>query len=79
MNQRKLQSRLFLLLVAVLLFTASPAAMAYLDPSTGSMVVSAIVGILASIALALKTYWYKIKGLFKREEKNETAGQDGSG
>lgn len=79
MNQRKLQSRPVLLLVAVLLFTASPAAMAYLDPSTGSMVVSAIVGILASIALALKTYWYKIKGLFKREEKNETAGQDGSG
>ena len=79
MNQRKLQSRPVLLLLAVLLFTASPAAMAYLDPSTGSMVVSAIVGILASIALALKTYWYKIKGLFKREEKNETAGQDGSG
>lgn len=79
MNQRKLQSRPVLLLVAVLLFTASPAAMAYLDPSTGSMVVSAIVGIFASIALALKTYWYKIKGLFKREEKNESAGQDGSG
>lgn len=79
MNQRKLQARLVPLLVAVLSLTASPVALAYLDPSTGSMVVSAIVGIFASIALALKTYWYKIKGLFKREEKEETAGQDGSG
>lgn len=43
-----------------------PSAFAYLDPSTGSMVVSAIVGIFASIALAVKTYWYKIKGFFKR-------------
>jgi hypothetical protein len=46
-------------------------AFAYLDPSTGSMVVSAIVGIFASIALAVKTYWYKIKGFFKRGSKQD--------
>ena len=79
MKQQKFHSRPVLFLVAVLTLSASPAALAYLDPSTGSMVVSAIVGIFASIALALKTYWYKIKGLFKREEKEETSGQDGSG
>lgn len=45
---------------------ASPSAFAYLDPSTGSMVISAIVGIFASIALAMKTYWYKIKKFFRR-------------
>jgi len=49
------------------------AAFAYLDPSTGSMVVSAIVGILASIALAVKTYWYKIKAFFRRGHKGEVA------
>jgi len=58
-----------LLVLSMLLI--SPAAFAYLDPSTGSMVVSAIVGIFASIALAMKTYWYKIKRLLKRNSKPE--------
>jgi len=78
MNKQKLPSKPSLLLFAAVLLAVSPSAMAYLDPSTGSMVVSAIVGIFASIALALKTYWYKIKGLFRREEKEETVEQDGS-
>ena len=49
---------------------------AYLDPSTGSMVVSAIVGIFASIALAVKTYWYKIKGFFRRDRKAESGTRE---
>ncbi len=52
----------------------SPSAFAYLDPGTGSMVISAIVGIFATAYLALKTYWYKLTGLFKRGKKSE-AGQ----
>lgn len=55
--------------LACLALLAPTAAFAYLDPSTGSMVVSAIVGIFASIALAVKTYWYKIKGFFRRGGK----------
>ena len=63
--------------VAVLLLMLPPPAFAYLDPSTGSMVVSAIVGIFASIALAVKTYWYKIKGWFRRDKsKQDTAPRD---
>ena len=61
---------------AIFLMLASPAALAYLDPSTGSMVVSAIVGIFASIALAVKTYWYKIKGFFKRNGKQDSTSRD---
>jgi len=64
-----LKSMQILLVLSMLLI--SPAAFAYLDPSTGSMVVSAIVGIFASIALAMKTYWYKIKRLLKRNSKPE--------
>ena len=60
--------------IAVLLLLSPVPAFAYLDPSTGSMVVSAIVGIFASIALAVKTYWYKIKGLFRRNRKQEGSG-----
>ena len=43
----------------------APSAFAYLDPSTGSMILSAILGILATVGLALKTYWYKFKSLFR--------------
>ena len=62
--------------VAIGLLFFSPAVFAYLDPSTGSMVVSAIVGIFASIALAVKTYWYKIKGWFRRGSKQETTPEE---
>jgi hypothetical protein len=66
------RGRLALIAVALFLLAVTPPAFAYLDPSTGSMVVSAIVGIFASIALAVKTYWYKIKALFRRGRSAET-------
>ncbi len=71
-------ARMAVVLTALLL--ASPAAFAYLDPSTGSMIVSAIIGIFASVALAVKTYWYKLKGLFRRKNDSTSgAAGDGSG
>jgi hypothetical protein len=39
-------------------------AFAYLDPSTGGMIISAILGLFATIGLAMKTYWYKLKNFF---------------
>ena len=69
-------TELLLAVIALSLLTVSPAAFAYLDPSTGSMVVSAIVGIFASIALALKTYWYKIKSFFRRDNKQDFTTRD---
>jgi len=68
----------FICVFTLVLLLESSSAFAYLDPSTGSMVVSAIVGIIASIALALKTYWYKVKGLFNRDNKQDTSLQDSS-
>ena len=72
------RSKLTLAGLAAVLLCASPSAFAYLDPSTGSMVVSAIVGIFASIALAVKTYWYKIKGFFKKGGKGDTSSRESS-
>jgi O-antigen/teichoic acid export membrane protein len=69
-------SRPVVAMFGLCLLCVSPVAFAYLDPSTGSMVVSAIVGIFASIALAVKTYWYKIKGFFKRDIKQESASEE---
>jgi len=57
-------SRSVLVASAIALCGFSPSVFAYLDPSTGSMILSAIVGIFATLGLALKTYWYKLKSLF---------------
>jgi len=65
-KHRRFQPRLILLVtIALLLMPVS--AMAYLDPTTGSMLISAIVGLFASLVLAIKTYWYRIKSFFKRK------------
>ncbi len=42
---------------------------AYLDPSTGSMLISAVIGMFATVGLVLKTYWYKIQSFFKKTPK----------
>ncbi len=53
--------------VLVTLLLNPVSALAYLDPTTGSMLISAIVGLFASLVLAIKTYWYRIKSFFKRK------------
>jgi O-antigen/teichoic acid export membrane protein len=74
--KRSISKRAIILSTVLLMsLLASPGAFAYLDPSTGSMVVSAIVGIFASIALALKTYWYRIKAIFRRGGKKDSSSQ----
>ena len=73
-SQRIQLRRLVVVMIALLLAPLS--AQAYLDPTTGSMLISAIVGLFASLVLAIKTYWYRIKATFKRtptESEDETA------
>jgi len=55
--------RVALVLPAVLL-VASPAH-AYLDPGTGSMIRSALIGLAAAVALAVKMFWYRLVGWFR--------------
>jgi hypothetical protein len=69
---RQFQSRL-VSLVFVFLMMMPVSALAYLDPTTGSMLISAIVGLFASLALAIKTYWYRIKAIFKRKPAGSDA------
>jgi amino acid permease len=75
MKESKNPDVIILFSLALMLLLVSPGAFAYLDPSTGSMVVSAIVGIIASIALALKTYWYRIKAFLRRDGKKDSSSQ----
>ena len=53
-----------LVVFVVLLLTPSPAH-AYLDPGTGSMIISALIGLAAAVGLALKMFWYRIVGWFR--------------
>lgn len=57
----------------------APDAHAYLDPSTGSMILSAIVGLFATLGLAVKTYWYKLKNLVRRRRPANPAAGQGTG
>ncbi len=68
MNKTSARSLAPILLVSLAM--VAPEAWAYLDPSTGSMILSAIVGVFATAALAIKTFWYKLKGLFRRDAGN---------
>ena len=59
MNSRTHHSRLLWLALALLAISPRPAH-AYLDPSTGSMVLSTLVAIGATLALGVRTYWHRL-------------------
>ena len=64
--------------MAVSLYMIATPAFAYLDPSTGSMIISAVVGLFATAALAVKTYWYKLKSFFRSDNPESPAATDES-
>ena len=46
-------------------------AYAYIDPGTGSMLLTALVASLAAIGTTTSIYWSKIKSFFSKKEKND--------
>jgi len=62
-------------LLALALGFSSPA-FAYLDPGSGSAIISAIIGAFVAAGLVVKTYWYKFRSLFSR--KKDMAPEDAS-
>ena len=62
-----------IIIVTLLVFGIATPAHAYLDPGTGSMLLSLIVGVVASAWFAFKGFFYKIKNMFKKdgEKKNQ--------
>lgn len=65
-----------LLIIGLLIFPSD--ASAYIDPGAGSSLMSVIIGLFVAIAIAVKTYWYKLKGIFlgKPKQQNEESNQD---
>jgi hypothetical protein len=65
-------------LFAACLAAASPAE-AYLDPGTGSMLLSAVIGVAAAVGLAVKMFWYRLIGLIRGKPRDPRPGVvDGS-
>ncbi len=56
---------LVLIVLGVMLLPTQ--AMAYIDPASGSAIMSAIIGFLVATGIVIKGYWYKIKSLFTRQ------------
>jgi uncharacterized membrane protein len=69
MNNNKLLTLCF-----VYLLCSISKAHAYLDPGTGSIILQAILGLLAAGAATISLYWEKFKSIinkiFKRDAKN---------
>ena len=59
--------------LAAFLAVASPAE-AYLDPGTGSMLLSAIIGVAAAVGLAVKMFWYRLVGLIRGKPRGARSG-----
>jgi len=58
---------------AACLAIASPAE-AYLDPGTGSMLLSAVIGVAAAVGLAVKMFWYRLVGLVRGKPRGSRPG-----
>jgi hypothetical protein len=47
--------------------------LAYLDAGSGSLIVQAVVAGFAGIAVAVKLYWRRLTGRFRRQPANADA------
>jgi len=80
MSEKKGITSRFLLLAQTLLITnlfLPSIAFAYVDPGSGSVIVTTILGLIAAIGYTFRKYFYKMKRLIsgKKTEKNQE-GQD---
>ena len=56
----------------ILLLTTGQQAHAYIDPGSGSLVMTAIIGFIAAIGYTFRKYFYKLKNLFKKKNTAES-------
>ena len=43
----------------------------YIDPGSGSIVIQLIIGALVGVGITMKIYWYKLKNLVSKFNKND--------
>jgi hypothetical protein len=54
------------------------AILAYLDPGSGSVILQALLGGLAAVAVTFKLWWKRLTGLFRRREKESASTETSS-
>ena len=67
----------YLYFVMILLLIPVVSVFAYLDPGTGSMIVSAIIGALAAVAYIFKGWFFKIAKMFRKKDIEENSEDSG--
>ena len=50
-------------------------AFAYIDPGSGSAIMSVIIGFFVAIGVLVKTFWYKIKSFFGFSKGKKTSNE----
>jgi hypothetical protein len=59
--------KLLILLLSINILFASKA-QAYIDPGSGSIILQALLGVLAAAGATVSIYWNKFKNLFKKSK-----------
>jgi hypothetical protein len=57
-------------IVLLIIFIPTPA-FAYIDPGTGSIIISFLVGIISAAFFYIKGFWLKIKNFFIKKSSNQ--------
>ncbi|MEQ8860767.1 MAG: hypothetical protein RIC56_19150 [Pseudomonadales bacterium] len=60
-----------LIVVAILFIACSSNAHAYIDPGTGSVITTAVLGFFAAIAYTFRKYMYRLKDLLSSKKSAE--------
>lgn len=55
--------------IIIYLLSAS-AAHAYVDPGSGSVIVTTVLGLLAAVSYTFRKYFYKLKGFIYRDKSD---------
>lgn len=61
-----------MLVVLLVLLSLSGPAHAYIDPSAGSVLLQLLLGGLAGVLVALRLYWARLTGFFRRGRGSTT-------
>ena len=57
-------------IILITLLIPTPA-LAYIDPGTGSIIISFLVGIITATFFYIKGFWLKIKNFFTKKKTNQ--------
>jgi uncharacterized membrane-anchored protein len=77
MTQKNPKQTSFLLCTLLAaLFLSSNSAYAYLDPGTGTIIIQGLIAAVVGGAVAIKMYWFKVKGFFSKKTKQQADEPD---